>query len=252
MFYVYNNQQYVFIRAQSDYNLYKAKENPMNSITIPPKKEKAEVESLSNAIGKRLKLLRKEKGWTLGHLGDLLGITGPGVSNWEQGIRTPSFSTLIELANLYETSATWIAGFNDYNGPEGYVLPQSVIPLKRQSVKITHAAETTAMHSSYLRSRGMSDTKITSINPVDDSMAPLIYKNDELLIDRSRATVIDSDIFAFLVNERVWIRWIFPELDGTFTVHAENSAKYPDQKLSEDALKQLRIVGRVARILRDR
>jgi hypothetical protein len=48
------------------------------------------------------------------------------------------------------------------------------------------------------------------------------------------------------------VRWIRPEINGSFTIAAEDTEHYPDNRLTKDGLTELRIIGRVTRISRDR
>ncbi|MNC69124.1 hypothetical protein D3C75_1197850 [compost metagenome] len=62
----------------------------------------------------------------------------------------------------------------------------------------------------------------------------------------SRRTVTDErDMFALLVNGRVWVRWIRPEIDNTYSIASDDQGKYPDQKVSADELQKYQIIGRV-------
>jgi len=119
-------------------------------------------------------------------------------------------------------------------------------------LNIDNVANRSALHIDHVKARGLNENRLTAIVAQGDSMDPLIQDGAEVLIDRSRTTVSTADLFAILVNGQIWIRWIRPELDGSFTVAAEDSAHYPDQKLNAEQLAGLKIVGRIARITHDR
>ena len=55
-------------------------------------------------IGKRIKALRLEKGWTHRQLSDILKISVVSISGWENGSRQPSAEALILLANFPNSS----------------------------------------------------------------------------------------------------------------------------------------------------
>jgi hypothetical protein len=55
-------------------------------------------------------------------------------------------------------------------------------------------------------------------------------------------------MFAILVGDRLWLRWVRQTLQGDYTVQAENRDGYPDQILSADQLAELSILGRVRMI----
>lgn len=63
-------------------------------------------------ISDRLKQARMAKGLSLEALGQMLepNITRSAVSNWEHGRAEPSLKTLYQLANILDTSVSWLIG----------------------------------------------------------------------------------------------------------------------------------------------
>ena len=55
-------------------------------------------------IGKFLKELRKEKGYTQETLGEKVGVTNKTVSRWETGTYMPPVECLILLSDIYDVS----------------------------------------------------------------------------------------------------------------------------------------------------
>lgn len=65
------------------------------------------------SFSKRLKELRLEKNQTQQELADKIGINRGAYSNWENGKREPSFSKLIELSKLLNTTPNYLLGISD-------------------------------------------------------------------------------------------------------------------------------------------
>ena len=61
-------------------------------------------------FGKRLKDLRKEKHITQQQLGDMVGVTKVSICCYENGTRTPTLDTLIDLADSLNVSLTYLLG----------------------------------------------------------------------------------------------------------------------------------------------
>ena len=61
-------------------------------------------------FGKRLKELRKNAGLTQQQLGDMVGVTKVSVCCYENGTRTPTLDTLIDLADSLNTSLIYLLG----------------------------------------------------------------------------------------------------------------------------------------------
>ena len=64
-------------------------------------------------MNERLKSLRKEKGVSQKDVAKAIGVTMSAYSNYEQGIREPSFAILIELCKYFEVSADYLLGLED-------------------------------------------------------------------------------------------------------------------------------------------
>jgi len=61
-------------------------------------------------FGKRLKELRKQAGLTQQQLGDMIGVTKVSICCYENGTRTPTLDTLIDLADSLNTSLVYLLG----------------------------------------------------------------------------------------------------------------------------------------------
>lgn len=208
---------------------------------------------IQSVIAQRLRQCRNEQQWTVEETAKKLTILPSRYSNWEQALRTPKYSQILDLANLFNKPASWIAGFTEREVlPHFITVNQPTISVKDTSITLECVSDNSAFNISYIKQRGLNQDKLITIFAPDDSMAPLIRKGDELLIDLTENTVKLADLFAILVNSQVWIRWIRPEIDNCFTVAAEDSEYYPDIKLSKDDTSALEIIGRVARISKDR
>jgi transcriptional regulator with XRE-family HTH domain len=73
-------------------------------------------------FGKRVRLLRQERGLTQVELGKLLGVrsyhSGAIISGWERAKREPSYNQLCKLADVFGVSVDFLLGqapSQDYN-----------------------------------------------------------------------------------------------------------------------------------------
>lgn len=208
-------------------------------------------------IAKRLRQCRTEKQWTAEETAKSLNILPSRYSNWEQGLRAPKHSQILDLSKLFNKPAAWLAGFNELEEQAAETIQfVSVNPpticVDDTRLTLECMSDNMAFNLNYIKQRGLNKNKLITILATDDSMASLINTGNELLIDQSKKTVKIADIFAILVNFQVWIRWIRPEIDNSFTITAEDSEHFPDIKLTREELSELKIIGRVARISKDR
>lgn len=208
---------------------------------------------IQSVIAQRLRQCRREQEWTAEETAKKLNILPSRYSNWEQALRTPKHSQIVDLATLFNKPASWIAGFSDSEALPHYVgVNQPTICVKGTVLTLECLADNSAFNIDYIKQRGLSKHQLMTIFATDDSMASLISKGDELLIDKTQNTVKIADLFALLVNDQVWVRWIRPEIDSSFTIAAEDSARFPAITLAKDEISALNIIGRVARISKDR
>lgn len=65
-------------------------------------------------FSKRLKEQRKEMGFTQKQLGEMVGVTKVSICCYENGTRTPTLDTLIDLANALQVELTYLLGIDDF------------------------------------------------------------------------------------------------------------------------------------------
>ncbi len=64
-------------------------------------------------LNDRLKMLRNEKGVSQKEVAKAIGVTLSAYSNYEQGIREPSYEILIKLCKYFQVSADYLLGLED-------------------------------------------------------------------------------------------------------------------------------------------
>lgn len=218
---------------------------------------------LRKIVAQRIKRCRQDKGWTIDETARRLSVvsgervTGSRYSNWEQELRMPAPEQIIQLGEAFGVPPAWLQGFtsNDSLSPvaTNYVTANSPsITTKAGLLGVAQASEATAYSLDYLEKRGLNKNKLLAIRQLDGSMAGVIDEGAEVLLNREATTVQGADLFGIVVNGSIWIRWIRPQIDGTFTLAAQDREQYPDQQLTAEQLEKLDIVGRVARISHDR
>lgn len=212
---------------------------------------------IKSVIAKRLRQCRTEQGWTGEETAKKLNVGPSRYSNWEQGLRKPKDDQIFDLAELFNKPAAWIAGLTDFAGPaigaQQFIAPnQPTISVNGKTITLDKLANNAAISIDYIKRRQLNENRLSCIFAPDDSMAPLIKEGDEMLIDRTQTDVKKADLFAIWVNGQVWIRWIRPEINGDFTITAEDTDHYPDNKITKNEIAELFIIGRVARVSRNR
>lgn len=77
-----------------------------------------------SAFGARLRILRKERGLSMGEFCEQFNKTSPSVlsksavSRWEAGTREPLMSNVQALAEFFHVSPSWLLGHTDERDPQ--------------------------------------------------------------------------------------------------------------------------------------
>lgn len=209
-------------------------------------------------VGKRLRICRTDRGWTLEEAAEQMTRTGGETINvtrlnmWELGLRLPKIELFLMLGRVYQTPPAWLAGLDNDQGGGRYVFPQSNPVIEGLSPDQPIADHAAGFHIDYLAERGIPRENLMLFRMPDDSMRGAIDRDDRALIDLSDRKVLHKGLFALLVNGRLWIRWIRPEVDGRFTITAADSVQYPEKQLDLSELAAFQIIGRVALVVAGR
>jgi transcriptional regulator with XRE-family HTH domain len=218
---------------------------------------------LQATVAKRIKQCRTSHGWTMDETAKRLSVIAgkemspSRYSNWELGLRMPGPEQMIHLGQLFGKPAAWVQGFTDNDSlsavSSNYVTANSPnIATKSGLLSVTQATDSTAYSLDYLAARGLNRNKLLSIQQIDKSMAGVIEEGAEVLLDLDQQTVRGADLFGIAVAGHIWIRFIRPELNGTYTITAADNSQYTDQNLSTEQFKDIDVIGRVVRIAHDR
>jgi transcriptional regulator with XRE-family HTH domain len=204
-------------------------------------------------IAKRLVEARLDQGWSIAEAARRMHFSRSRYSNWELDIRQPRYEELETAANVLGVSPAWLAGWSDQHSESDYrPINRTTALLGDENTHIANATDIEALRQGYLEERNLEARQLIHIRIDDDAMADVVKRGDLVLVDLSRRRSEIRDLFAILVNGRVWVRWIRPELSGNYTLSAEDSRQYPEETLTPEQLERLNIIGRIARIERDR
>jgi transcriptional regulator with XRE-family HTH domain len=218
---------------------------------------------LQTICANRLRQCRAEREWTLEEVARKLTEVSGGediskqrYSNWEQGIRMPKPEQILQIAHVFAKPPAWIQGYTDndsINATSNHYITANLpnITTKSGTIAVAQATDASAYNREYLKQRGLNANQLLSIRQLDNSMSGDIEEGDEVLLDLSRTSVQGADMFGVRVNGSIWIRWIRPQLDGSFVI-AASSSRHEDQAMTAEQFADLEVIGRVARVAHDR
>lgn len=208
---------------------------------------------LSRLIGQRLRKCREARQWTLEEAVRQLNATAAGspvgstgMNMWELGERRPRLEAFPALSKIYNMPASYLAGLDSGEHASDYVYPLRAPSTPGLLLDSTLADDCLAVRAPFLAELGVAPNDLMVIRMPDDGMTHTAGKGDPLLLDQSKRTApAERDMYALLVNGRIWVRWIRPEMDDSYSIASDDPVKYPDMKVSVDDLEKFQIIGRV-------
>lgn len=195
----------------------------------------------------RIKSLRLAKSWTQDDIeaeSRRLGfeIKQTRYGNWEKAHRGIGREAIEVLAKLFGTTAAYLRGETDVVSKESeewrYMIPRGE-SVEDRAISMDFFA----MHVDQLRAKGFNERDILAIKVHDHTVAPFV-PGDAVFIDASRHSITKPVLCAIRVNAQlVWLRYIKPEMHGSFTMYCSDKEHYPDQTLTPEQLGDLDIIG---------
>ena len=209
---------------------------------------------IRHKISLRLKACRAAKGWTFQETAQNLSAivqikVGPSrYGNWELGINIPPYDMVIAMAQLFGKPAPWLAALSDDDGTSPvasrYTVPVAE-PISTSNGMLALASDALAFHKTFLSANKMDRDRLLLVAAPDDSMSGVITKDDQVLIDLTDTRVLQDDLFALIINGRLWLRWIRQNIDGSYCIQAELRERFPDEQVSAQTMESMHILGRV-------
>lgn len=78
-----------------------------------------------------------------------------------------------------------------------------------------------------------------------DSMEPMLYARDTILVNTDETTVVDGKLYAIRYGDDLRVKYLFRRLDGTIILRSVNPA-YKDEEVSAElAEEHIAVIGRV-------
>jgi len=170
-------------------------------------------------IGERIKTLREDAGLTQEELGERLGIQKAAVHKYEKGtVKNIKRKTILELARIFDTSPTYIMGFDDISDPRLKVpvnIKSARIPVYR-AIAPKESADNDKNIIAYedipYAWLENGDDYIALKVP-DDSMEPKFLKNDTIIVKKQKKCASGQLCVCHVGNIRIIIRKMIREND---------------------------------------
>ena len=192
-------------------------------------------------LHERIKERRLAMGMTLLDVANALGVKEATVQRYESGeIKNPKHRTVLELANIFHCSPSYLMGW------EEDVLPESVMQISKKKLpllgNIAAGKPIFADEGVEYYSPGDDTGADFCLRVHGDSMTGAGIKDGDIVFIRSQETVDDGEIAAVLVEDEATLKRVYLSPDSV-TLISENP-KYKPMVYTKDQCKNIRILGK--------
>lgn len=200
--------------------------------------------------GKRLKMLREEKGLTQKDLAEKLSLTPKAISFYELGSREPSGDALIHMAHILGTTTDYLLGNSTTKEAEQKVGRGVRIPvLGRVVAGIPIEAVEEILDYEEITPELAASGEFFALKIRGHSMEPRMMEGDVVIV-RRQDDVESGDIAIVLVNgNEATVKRVKKQEDG-ITLIATNTSVYEPHYYSNKEIEELpvRILGKVVEL----
>lgn len=193
----------------------------------------------------RLKLLREKAGLSQYDLADKLGVRQSTVAMWESGKNKPNNSSLLALAELFNTTVDYILGIDTINSMSNRSVIRRIPVLGNISAGVPLEAIEDVIDYEEISDRDYNmNYEYFGLKINGDSMEPE-YRDSDIIIVRKQDTAETGDDAVILVNgDDATFKRIRRDENG-ITIVPLNSAKYTPWYYTNEQIENLpvRILG---------
>lgn len=189
-------------------------------------------------------------------LGDFLHVdplwleTGEG-NPYPEEIKGPNVDGNIEALRKNWKSRPRIEAFHPEDDlPDDIVLvPESRIEFSggngRMNYELVEDQEPASYRRSWFQKYGLKPDRVRRFRVTGDSMEPLLYARDTILVNLDETQVIDGRLYALRYGDQLRVKYLSKRLDGTLVLRSVNPAYKDEEVPAELANEHITIIGRV-------
>lgn len=111
--------------------------------------------------------------------------------------------------------------------------------------EIIEDEEPASYRLSWFQKYGINPEKVRRFRVSGDSMEPMLYNRDTILVNTEETNIIDNKLYAIRYGDGLRVKFLIKKLDGTIILRSINPA-YKDEEVSPElASEHISIIGRV-------
>jgi phage repressor protein C with HTH and peptisase S24 domain len=198
-------------------------------------------------MSERIAFALSTSGRTPRELSKEIGVSIARISQLKAGTGGIKAENLFALARATGCSANWLAEGVGEPKVAANVRPDHLV-VANYCAELGEAAPEVGFDKAWLRRLGLSESSLRHVRLRDDTMSPAIAPDDLLLINLDQRTPQDGQVYLVQRPEGgTTIKRFLRAITGEWVIRSENDNKrhYPDERISDEDIGMLKIVGRI-------
>ena len=115
----------------------------------------------------------------------------------------------------------------------------------RINYELIEDEEPATYRRSWFQKYGINPDRVRRFRVTGDSMEPLLYARDTILVNLDETVVVDGRLYAIRYGDQLRVKYLSKRLDGTLVLRSVNQA-YKDEEIpAELANEHITVIGRV-------
>ena len=181
-------------------------------------------------FGKRLRESIQKKDWTQAAFAEMLDVSSQTVQQWLKDDNYPTVANVLRIADILNVSPAWLL-FGETGSSEDLLVavPEYDIKFSCGNGHALFEDREPIRYVYYLRSwfaaNEMNPQRVARGRISGDSMEPLLFEDDSVLIHFDETQVVDGKVYAFRVDETLHIKRL-AQLPGVGLQVMSDNPKY--------------------------
>ena len=207
-------------------------------------------------------LLEAKNGGNQSEMARFIGVTPQAVQKWMAGDTEPRGKNLERAAEYLGVTPAMLKFGSEPGGravtalhPEDPV-PDDVVLVSeyriefsggdgRVNYELLEDDEAATYRLSWFRKNGINPTRARRFRVTGDSMEPMLFAGDTILVNLDETRVVDGCLYALRYGDQLRVKYVSRRIDGTLVLRSVNQA-YKDEEIPpEVADEHITIIGRV-------
>ncbi|EFS25292.1 MULTISPECIES: XRE family transcriptional regulator [Fusobacterium] len=208
-------------------------------------------------IGERIKKKREELKLSQEQLAEIMGYKSKtSIHKAEQGITDLPQSKIIEFARALKTTPSYLMGWEEkIEKSNAVILDKSqfiYVPVYgKASAGNGYINMDTVLYDKLIHINGYSHDSFL-IEVSGDSMEPTILDGEFVLVDPTRTEICEGKIYVITYNNETYIKMIEKHEEDEIVLLKSVNQKYRDKVIKKEEFENVKIEGRVVKVISER